>query len=347
MNGDRHKLSSWVKAGLMMGLAGAWLACADPDPGPEEATQLDQSGDLDLSNRSDQQNDGRDNPDQAVSTDQGTTDESVGLDSRADESLADDSQASDDTEETDGGLADLSSGADESTSGDGSIADVRSDMFGFEVEQVPDVSGDTAALDLGLDLWGRDLGSPVDLEDDCELQPVFQTPAYVSTRINGQRLHYTELPDPDGLVMVFHGAGGSADLWKTSAEFVAFVNAATERNLMVAALTGTDNQWGTVCCENDAICCTESAVCCDQQDEDVQNVFDAAAYIIANTNYQGSDARYAVGFSNGGGFVARLTQSVEFDAVAVFSMAGSNRILRGTEQTLPPMFFVLGPNDPI
>ena len=186
---------------------------------------------------------------------------------------------------------------------------------------------------------------PLTPEADCMGQPQPIAPALQETRINGQRMLYSDTPTETGILFLFHGNGGSPDIWLTQTEHVLITLAALERGFLVIALKSIDMGWSKVCCNGEDRCC-EEGVCCTDQNDDIDNVRQAIAHVVDAGLANEQTALYAVGYSNGGGFTGRLTQGLELVAAATVNSGSSGSIIRNTD-ALPPMFFQGARADPI
>jgi pimeloyl-ACP methyl ester carboxylesterase len=140
-----------------------------------------------------------------------------------------------------------------------------------------------------------------------------------------------------GVIFLFHGAGGSADLFFSKTENYKFVNDAISRNYAVVAIDSYDRfnkQWDPTVSAADNV--------------DMQRVSALRDNLVSQGKMSLSDNVYVLGISNGGVFASLFDQTnqaiINFPVVAaaMYISPGNPDILRITEV---PTIFLLAEND--
>ena len=176
---------------------------------------------------------------------------------------------------------------------------------------------------------------------ECESQDVAEAIDTSRAEIDEMGFLYTRNPQARGLILLFHGGGGSKeDFFEGRIELVLIIKEALEQGYAVAALDSVAhlngqnnaNQWS----EDD----TEANV-------DVRNALgmidalrdpDDLAAVPQDTPI------FLVGVSNGGSMLSRLAQFVDVAAAAVYV---SNAVrFHDEDASIPPLILLPGINDP-
>lgn len=150
--------------------------------------------------------------------------------------------------------------------------------------------------------------------------------------VNGVAFWYHVPASPAGLVLFFHGTGGTGPQWFSHPEFESFVRAAVARGYGVASITAsdtTDQEW------------TLDPV--DASNPDIANVEAAWNRLVSRALIDNSTPRYVVGLSSGGRFSVRLCSLIGCDGQALVSSQGDPPPLMQT--TTVPTRFNMNQND--
>lgn len=154
----------------------------------------------------------------------------------------------------------------------------------------------------------------------------------VQTTAGGVDLWYYVPPNPNGIIVAFHGNGGSASNWFTRAENLRFVRDAVAEGYGVAALSSEDRvgqQWAL----------TPISLA----NPDVQNVQAALTKLQNAGLISASTPRYGVGASNGGRMTVRIARLLGWKAVVNYVSQGDPDTLMMASTT--PTAFYMRRND--
>jgi pimeloyl-ACP methyl ester carboxylesterase len=149
------------------------------------------------------------------------------------------------------------------------------------------------------------------------------TPILATIEPYGKVYYY--LGGTKGVVVCFHGAGGSADGW-TRSEKLAFLEDLRSHNysfVCPSSLNQVDGQWANTNAADNA---------------DVINV-DA---LLTHLQISPQQSLFVTGHSNGGGFTSRFAayseRKVQIKAVSLSNAAGLGPILASTSYNIPTIF---------
>ncbi len=222
---------------------------------------------------------------------------------------------------------------------------VSADAGSVDVAGLDTVSADAGSVDTSapdtedLDSGGADTSSP---PGACEAQGVAKALSTKLESVDGSEFIYKTPPGAKGLVLMFHGGGGSKeDNLHLRVEPVLIAREALERGYSVVSLdsvahvvpNGKNNyQWN--------------------EDDTAENPDVANAIAMVSRLNDPQDLNVApadgpvllIGISNGGSMASRVAQHMDAAAVAIFV---SNAVAFGEAgATIPPLMLCPGQNDP-
>lgn len=195
-----------------------------------------------------------------------------------------------------------------------------------------------------------DAGSAIQLPDigtaipgQCEDQPTADAIPSEMGSINGSSFLYTRKADAKGLLLMFHGGGGSMeDNFSGRIEAALIARAADARGFALASLNSAkhldqnrqDNKW-----EETAWVASNPA-----SNQDVSNAVGMIDLLRGSLNAVPAQTPiFLIGISNGGTMASNVAQAV--DAAAAVTYISNSKTFKQANATVPPLLVIIGEND--
>ena len=196
--------------------------------------------------------------------------------------------------------------------------------------------------DAGQGSQSPDIGTMIS-PGECEDEPVANPIQARTGTVNGSSFLYTKKTDAKGLLLLFHGGGGSMDSnFSVRIEAVLIAQAAEARGFALASLNSAkhltqnpqDTKW-----EETAWVSGNPA-----SNQDVSNALDMIALLRGSLNAVPANTPvFLMGFSNGGTMARNVAQA--FDATAAVTYISNSKAFKKANAKVPPFMMVIGEND--
>jgi len=171
----------------------------------------------------------------------------------------------------------------------------------------------------------EDSSSPINpREEDCAQQRIAVDPGFAEAQHQGISFLYTPMNNPRAIVFLFHGRGGSKEVWQENLENRIVVNELSAKGWMSIANTRDE----------------------DRTDEENNAEIETLKNGLSILGISEDTPIYGIGFSGGGAFISQLVHSVDFNAVISYNSRALGFTL-DTGSSLPPAMMFASKNDEV